>query len=177
MSFVALGLVVSVILGAFAMGVVILATRGRRRAPLRRGRAERAIEYGAGIVGGLLPLLTLMVLRPEVTPASQDAALLGMIVAMPVSSAAPWLAGELLAGPTTENWLPLLFAILAAHAGFIGPMVALMWFDQNVLSALANRADARALSAALLASFVLGGFASAWAYRRSRKEVVVVSQR
>gem|GEM_PF-3804402 len=149
----------------------------RRRAPLRRGRAERAIEYGVGILGGLLLLLTLMVLRPEVTPASQDAALLGILVAMPVSSAATWLAGELLAGPTEESWLPLLFAILAAHAGFIGPMVVLMWFDEHVLSAVANRDDALALSAALLASFVLGGFASAWAYRRSRKEVVVVSWR
>jgi hypothetical protein len=175
MSFVALGLFVSLILGAFAMGVVILLTRGRRRAPLTRGRSERAIEYGAGILGGLSLLLMLMVLRPEVTPASQEAALLGIFVAMPVSSAATWLTGELLAGPTRESWLPLLFAILAAHAGFIGPMVMFPWLDQHVLSAFIDRSDALALSAALLTSFVLGGFASTWAYRRSRKEVVVVS--
>jgi hypothetical protein len=175
MSFVAAGLVISVILGAFAMGLVILLTRGRRRAPLTRGRAERAIEYGAGILGGLLILLTLMVLRPEVTPASQEAALLGIIVAMPVSSAATWLAGELLAGPTEESWLPLIFAILAAHAGFIVPIAMFPWLDRHVLSAFVDEADALALSAALLTSFVLGGFASAWAYRRSRKEVAVSS--
>ncbi len=173
MGFVALGLVISVILGAFAMGIVIRLTGGRRRAPLTRGRAERAFEYGAGVLGGLLILLTLMVLSPEVTPASQEAALLGIIVAMPVSAAATWLVGELLAGPTQRSWLPLIFAILAAQGGFIAPMAMFPWFDRYVLSAFVNEADALALSAALLASFVLGGFASAWAYRRWRKEVAV----
>jgi hypothetical protein len=86
MELVASGLVISVILGAFAMGVVMRLTCSRRCAPLSRGRVERAIEYGASVLGGLLTLLTLLVVCPEVTPASQEAALIGIIVAMPVSA-------------------------------------------------------------------------------------------
>jgi ABC-type multidrug transport system permease subunit len=170
MELIASGLVISAILGAFAMAIVMRLTRDRLRAPLTRGRAERAIEYGAGILGGLSILLTLMVACPEVTPASQEAALLGITVAMPVSGAGTWLAGELLAGPTRRSWVPMIFSFLAAQAGFMAPMAMFPWLDRHVLSGFLGEADARALSAALVTSFVLGGLASAWAYRRSRKE-------
>lgn len=175
MNLVASGLVISAILGALAMAIVMRLTRARRCAPLTRGRAERAIEHGAGIFGGLSVLLILMLACPEVTPASQAAALLGITVAMPVSGAATWLAGELLAGPTRASWLPMSLSFLAAQAGFVVPMAIFPWLDQYVLSAFGEAAHAVALSVELMASFVLGGFASAWAYRRSRRELAVTA--
>jgi hypothetical protein len=174
MELVGSGLVMSVILGAFAMAVVLRVTRDRRRAPLKRGRAERAVEYGAGIFVGLATLFTLMLLCPEVTPATREAALLGITLAMPASAAATWLAGELIAGPTEKSWRPLIFAFLAAQAGFIAPLETYSWLDRPVLSGFLGEAHALALSAALITSFLVGGGAGAWAYRRWRKECVLL---
>jgi hypothetical protein len=176
MQLVVSGLVVSVVLGAFAMGVVMRWTRGRLRAPLPRGRVERAVAYGAALGGGLLTWLTLLLLCPEVTPASQEAALLGVTVAMPVSAAATWAAGELVAGPTQGSWRPMMFAFLAAQVGFMAPMVIFPWFDRQVLRYLAGEAgaaDALVLSAELVTSLLFGGLASAWAYRRWRRAVAL----
>jgi hypothetical protein len=171
MELFASGLVVSVVLGALAMAVVMRSTRGRRHPPLARGRVERAIEYGAGVGGGLLILLALLVLYPEVTPASQEAALLGVAVAMPVSAAATWLTGELTAGPTQRSWQPMVLAFLAAQAGFIGAFATLSWLDQHLLRAVADEAREPILAAELVMCFFIGGLASTWVYRRWRKDV------
>jgi hypothetical protein len=170
------GLIISVILGAFAMAIVMRLTRSRCRAPLKRGRVERAIEYGAGILGGMLTLLALLVLSPEVTPGSQEAGLLGITVGMPASAAATWITGELLSGPTQRSWRPMILAFLAAQAGFMVPIMILSWSNQYILSAFADKAvmvNELTNSTGLVTSFVVGGFASAWAYRRWRREVAL----
>jgi hypothetical protein len=178
MELLASGLILSVIFGALAMAIVMRLTRGRCRVPLGRGRVERAIEYGVGVAGGLLTPLTLLVLIPEVTPGSLEVALLGITVGMPASAAATWITGELLSGPTQRSWQPMILAFLAAQAGFLAPMIMLSWFGKYAFSVFAEKAVAVngiINSVASITSFLLGGFAAAWAYRRWRKEVALSS--
>lgn len=170
MAFVAPGLVISVILGAFAMGIVGRLTRGRCGTPLIRGRIERAIEYGAGVVGGPL-VMTLLIVCSGATMGPHEAVMLGPIVAMPVSAAATWITGELLSGPTQRSWRPMIFAFLAAQAGFMAPIAMFSWFAKYVFPT-SGVVDALLKSATLFIPFAVGGFASAWTYRRWRDEIV-----
>ena len=177
MEFVASGLVISVVLGAIAWSIVNWLTRGRRRAPLTRGRLERAIEYGVGIGGGPLALI---VLGSGGTVGPQYAEEIMMVgpMLMAVSAAAAWITGELLSGPTRRSLRPMSFAFLAAQAGFVAAIMVLSWLARYVLPAIAHEGgavDALIQSAMLPIPYGVGGFASAWAYRRWRYEIAVIS--
>ena len=166
--FVASGLVISVVLGAIAWTLVDWLTRARCRTPLTRGRVERGIEYGAGILFG--PLIVLVIAFAQGWPmGSQTTGIVGIVLAMPLSATATWTAGELLAGPTRRNWRPMILSFLAAQAGLWAAIMMFSYFDRYVFHALAGA------SADLFISFVVGGFASAWAYRRWRSEVALNS--
>jgi hypothetical protein len=168
MEFVASGLVSSVVLGAIAWCIVDRLTRSRSGAPLARGRAERAIQYGAGIVCGPL-ILVVIASGLESRMGSQEVGIIGIVVAAPVSAVVTWTAGELLSGPTHRSWRPMVLAFLAAQAGLWAALLTFSYFDRYVLHDFAGGA------AELAASFVVGGFASAWAYRRWRSEMAVMA--
>jgi hypothetical protein len=91
---------------------------------------------------------------------------------MPVSAAATWLTGELMAGPTQRSWRPMVLAFLAAQAGFMGAFALLSWLDQHLLHAVADETRELILAAELVMCFFIGGLTSTWAYRSSRKDVV-----
>lgn len=171
MAFVASGLVISVILGALAMAVVMRLTRSRRRAPMPRGRVERAIEYGAGVVGGPLTLFIIGSGGTVGPHFAEEIMMLGPTVAMPASAVVTWITGELLSGPTQRSWRPMIFAFLAAQAGFMVPTAILSWLAKAVFPA-SGVVVALIQSATLVTPFLVGGLASAWAYRRWRSEIV-----
>ncbi len=168
MRFVVAGLIVSVVFGAFAMGVVMRLTRSRRRAPQARGRVEGAIEYGAGIVGGPLTLFVIGLGGTVGPNFAEEIMMLGSVVAMPAAAAATWITGELLSGPTRRSWRPMIFAFLAAQAGFMAPLMMWPWLPKAVLPA-SGMVDDLLQSAT---AFLVGGLGCAWAYRRWRGEGV-----
>ena len=97
---------------------------------------------------------------------------------MAIAAAAVWVTGELLSGPTRRSLRPMVFASLAAQAGFVAAIVVLSWFARYVLPAIAHEGgavDALIQSAMLPIPYGVGGFASAWAYRRWRYEIAVIS--
>jgi hypothetical protein len=166
MQFVASGLVVSVVLGAIAWSLVDWSTRGRCRTPLTRGPVERGIEYGVGMVCG--PLIVFVIALAQGWPMqSQAVGMVGIVLATPLSATTAWTVGELLAGPTRRSWRPMIFSFLAGQAGLWVPLMMFSYFDRYVFHAKAGA------SAGLFISFVLGGFASAWAYRRWRSEIAL----
>jgi hypothetical protein len=166
MEFGASGLVLSVVLGAIAWSVVERLTRSRCRAPLPRGRTERAIQYAAGIVCGPLILVAIASWLGS-TMRSLEVAMIGIVVAAPVSAAVTWTAGEMLSGPTRRSWRPMILAFLAAQAGL---WVVLMTFPYLPGYALHGSAGG---TAELPASLVASGLASAWVYRWWRSEVAM----
>ena len=177
MQFVAFGLVISVVLGAIAWSLVNWLTRTRRRAPLTRGRLERAVEYGVGIGGGPLALFVLGAGGTVGPHYAEEIMMLGPIM-MAIAAAAVWVTGELLSGPTRRSLRPMIFASLAAQAGFVAAIMVLSWFASYVLPAIVHEGglvDAFVQSAMLPVPYGAGGFASTWAYRRWRYEMSEVS--
>lgn len=166
MEFVASGLVLSVVLGAIAWSVVERLTRSRCRAPLGRGRTERAIQYGAGILCGPLILVAIASWLGS-TMGSLEVAMIGIVVAGPVSAAVTWTAGEMLSGPTRRSWRSMILAFLAAQAGLWLALMTLPYLSGYVLHGSAGD------TAALLASLAASGLASAWVYRRWRSKVAM----
>ena len=176
MEFVASGLVVSVVLGAIAWSIVEWLTRSRFHAPLPRGRMERIIEYGAGILCGPLILFVVAVgLGWGIQ--SQEAAILGIVLATPVSAAVTWTAGELLSGPTRRSWRPMVLTFLAAQAGLWAALMTTSYMHMGAYRVFAGNPMVIDLigSVGLWISLVGGSLASAWAYRRWRSEIVVTS--
>jgi hypothetical protein len=177
MSFVAFGLVVSVVLGAIAWSVVNWLTRTRRHAPVKRGRLERAIEYGVGVGGGPLALFVLGAGGTVGPHYAEEIMMLGPIM-IAIAAAAVWVTGELLSGPTRRSLRPMIFASLAAQAGFVGAIVVLSLLARYVLPAIVHEGglvDALVQSAMLPVPYGAGGFASTWAYRRWRCELAEAS--
>jgi hypothetical protein len=177
MQFVAFGLVVSVVLGAIAWSVVNWLTRTRHHASVKRGRLERAIEYGAGIGGGPLALLILGAGGTVGPHYAEEIMMLGPLM-MAIAAAAVWVTGELLSGPTRRSLRPMIFAFLAAQAGFVAAIAVLSALARYVLPAIVHEGglvDALVQSAMLPLPYGAGGFASTWAYRRWRYEMAETS--
>ena len=159
--FVTPALALSTVLGAIAWSIVERVTRSRCRAPLARGRAECAILHGGSMVCGPL-ILFVIASGLGATMRTLEVAMIGIVVAAPVSATFTWMAGELLSGPTRRNWRPMIIAFLAAQAGL---WACLMTFPYLFAGKAAE----------LPACFVVSGFAGSWAYRRWRSEVAMHS--
>jgi hypothetical protein len=159
LEFVVPALALSMVLGAIAWNIVERATRSRCRAPLARGRAECAILYGGSIICGPL-ILFVIASGLGATMRTLEVALIGIVVAAPVSATFAWMAGELLSGPTRRNWRPMIIAFMAAQAGLWAGLMAFPYLFAGT-------------AAELPASLVVSGFAGSWAYRRWRSEVAI----
>ena len=170
------GLIVSVVLGATAWSIVQWLTRSRCRAPLPRGRVERIVEYSAGILCGPL-ILFVVALGLDWGIQSQEAAILGIVLATPVSAAVTWTAGELLSGPTRRSWRPMLLTFLAAQGGLWTLLMMTSYLHKGAYPAFVGRPMLIDLIGAigLWIPLVAGSLASAWAYRRWRSEIAVNS--
>lgn len=89
---------------AEAMAAASALTRRRPAAFLVRGSVERAAVFGASLAAAAVTALELS-LWPELSPAS----------CAPALASAPWLAGEILSGPSAFRFEGLLGAAAAAH--------------------------------------------------------------
>jgi hypothetical protein len=143
---------------------------------MARGRVERSLVYGAGITGGPVVLFVAGwasggTMGPNF---AEEVMMLGPAVAMPASATIAWLTGELLAGPTSRSWRPMVAAFLAAEAGFLAGLM-LSWLIGQARPETVNATgvwEAFVQSATLVIPFVVGGAAGSWAYRRWRREVM-----
>ena len=173
MQFILFGLVVAVAVGAVAWGVIFLLTRRRVRAPFRPGRWESALVVTAAIAGGPL-IIGLLVLKGGGRTGphfAEEMMMLGAALAMPASAMACWMTGELVSGPTRRNWRPLAAVFVAAELGFV---------LASLLAAVAGYALWKVQAAEpwpsvlivteIVAAYVGGGAACAWAYLRLRGE-------
>jgi hypothetical protein len=143
---------------------------------MARGRVERALVYGAGITGGPVVLFVAGWATGGTvgTNFAEEVLMLGPAVAMPASVTVAWLTGELLAGPTSRSWRPMIAAFLSAEVGFlVGVMLSWLVGHARPETVDATGAwDAFVQSVTLFIPFVVGGAAGSWAYRRWRYEVV-----
>ena len=174
--FIVFGLVVAAVSGLLARAIIHVATRKRHSPPLDRGPTERRAILAAAIVGGPATLFVICwvsggTVGPEF---GEEMMMLGPALAMPASAIIAWLAGEALSGPTSQSWVPMIAAFLAAEAGFVVGMICVGLVGAGLvkIGLGAKAGPPWAALAALAVPFAVGGAVSAWAYIRWRRDVI-----
>jgi hypothetical protein len=173
MNFIVFGMCVYSVLGAVAALAVHFLTLRRVRPPMTRGRAESWLLLTAGLVGRPMPL-ALIGWVSHISARGQlfeEAGIVGLLLAMPLSAISVWFTGELATGPTRRSWRPMIVSFVSSELGFVAGMLASHGADKAICWILGVAQVTHAWKLPLVSiPFIFGGVAAALAYRSFRRE-------